>query len=300
MSLRRTVVGILAASAGAVLITACGSGPAPTPNPGGGGGNPGGPSVVNTPPQIKSIAVSDARAEVGTPVTVTASVEDLETPVANLTYTWTADTGTFNGTGAVVTWVAGQDAKTPADVILTLTVTERYTSQSIAVENKVVNTTSVHLNNSPKELAELSLRFLGDFANSSVSPEKCVSEFADTCSGKKDEFKDITDNRHDFLILASELRTTGVEIAASKTAATVHTFCSFTSRVITRDPQSEGCTNSPGSCPFNGVGEARGDCWTTNVYQNGRWWLCTSRYTPTGSLTAFARAFFGVRKPEIP
>ena len=84
----------------------------------------------------------------------------------------------------------GVHEKTPADVILTLTVTERYTSGSTIAENKVSSTATVHLNNSPKELAELSLRFLGDFATSSVSPEKCVSEFSDTCSGKKDEFND--------------------------------------------------------------------------------------------------------------
>jgi hypothetical protein len=302
--MRRILFGMLTACVVAAFITACGSSPAtPTPNPGGGGdpGAGGPPPIVNTPPQIKSIAASDARAEVGTPITLTAAVEDQDTPVANLTYAWTAATGTFTGTGAVVTWVAGQDAKTPADVILTLTVTERYTSGSITVENKASSTTSVHLNNSPKELAELSLRFLGDFATSSVSPEKCVSEFSDSCGGKKEELGDITDNRHDFLILASELRTTGVDIAGSKTTATVHTFCSFTSRVITRDPWSEGCRNEPGSCPFNGVGTAKGDCWTTNVYEKGRWWLCTSRYTPApGMLTSFARAFFGIRGPEIP
>lgn len=293
------LVGILSACVGAAFVTACGSGPAPSPNP---GNNPPPPPTFNAPPQIKSVAPSSGSAEVGTPITLTALVEDAETPLASLTYEWKADTGTFTGTGAVVTWVAGQDARTPADVVLTLTVTERYTSAGAAVENKVTSTTNVHLNNSPKELAELSLRFLGDFANSSVSPEKCVSEFSDSCNGKKDELGDITDNRHDFLILASELRTTGVEIAPSKTTATVHTFCSFTSRVITRDPRTEGCRNDPGSCPYDGVGTAKGDCWTTNVYEKGRWWLCTSRYTAApGSVTSsFARAFFGIRKPEIP
>ncbi|MEO6239570.1 MAG: hypothetical protein ABIQ52_21450, partial [Vicinamibacterales bacterium] len=115
-----------------------------------------------------------------------------------------------------------------------------------------------------------------------------------------DELKDITDNRHDFEILRSELRPTGVDIASSRTAATVHTFCSFESQVITQTPQSEGCRNDPKSCPYKGIGTAKGDCWTTNVYQSGRWWLCTSRFTPSGSLTAFARAFFGMRGPEIP
>ena len=296
--MRRIAAGATIAAAIALVLSACGSaGPGPSPNPG--GGVP--PPVVNTPPQIKSITASEAaRVEVGTPITLTALVEDAETPAANLTYAWTAETGSFSGAGAAVAWTAGPDAKTPADVILTLTVTERYTSAGAAAENKVTGTTSVHLNNSPKELADMSLRFLTNFATSSVSPEKCVAEFSDTCNGKKDELKDITDNRHDFQILSSELRTTAVDIAGSRTAATVHTFCSFTSKVITQNPQSEGCRNDPKSCPFNGVGTVKGDCWTTNVYQSGRWLLCTSRFTPSGSLTAFARAFFGMRGPEIP
>lgn len=292
--MRRIVAGSLACIA-AVFITACGSGPGPTPNP---GGTP--PPVINAPPQIKSISASEAaRVEVGTPVTLTAVVEDAETAAGNLTYTWTADTGTFSGTGNIVTWVAGEDARTPADVILTLTVTERYTSAGAPAENKVTSTTNVHLNNSKKELAELSLRFLSDFANSSVPPEKCVSEFSDSCSGKKDEFNDIADNRHDFLIVASTLRPTGVELAPSRLTAKVHTFCSFTSRVITRDPRSEGCLTAPGACPFDAVQSVEGDCWTTNVYENGRWWLCESRFSGK-ALTALQRAFFGIRRFEIP
>lgn len=255
---------------------------------------------MNTPPQIKSMTLSDTRAEVGTPTTVTALVEDQETAVANLTHTWTADTGTFSGTGAVVTWVAGQDAQTPADVTLTLTVTEKYTSGSIPAENKVTSTATVHVNNSPKELAELSLRFLGDFANSEVTPEKCVSEFSSTCGNSKaDEFNDISDNRHDFQILSSTLRHTSVELAASRLTAKVHTFCAFTSRVITTAPRSAGCA-IPGSCPFNSVGSVEGDCWTTNVYEQGRWWLCESRFTSASPLTAFGRAFLGIRGPESP
>ena len=44
------------------------------------------PPVNNTPPQIKSITASDTRVEVDTPMTITATVEDVETPIANLTY----------------------------------------------------------------------------------------------------------------------------------------------------------------------------------------------------------------------
>ena len=290
-SLRSLLIGGLAVCA-AVLIVACSGSPVAPPPP------PPPPPPVNTPPQIKSITVSDARIEVGGPaVSVTAVVEDQETAPANLTYAWSAETGAFTGAGAVVTWSPSADAKTPADFILTLTVTERYASGTTTAENTVTSTLTVHVNNSAKELADLSLRFLGDFADSSISPAKCVSEFTDTCSGDKaDELDDITRDRHDFLHLKSTLRHTSLSIAADRRTATVHTFCSFTSRVITMNPISNGCVDHPGSCKFGGEGTAEGDCWTTGVYEKGRWWLCASHYTPKGIATDFERAFFGIRR----
>jgi hypothetical protein len=307
MRMPRTWSGSLLALVAALIMAACGRPPAaPSPPTGGGNGPNGGPPppppVVNTPPQIKSIVASDTRVEVGTPITLTATVEDLETPVASLEYRWSAETGTFTGNGAVVTWSPAADAKTPADYVITLTVVETFPSSvvgSIVLENKATSTLTAHVNNSPKELAELSLRFLGDFANSRVSPEKCVSEFSDGCSGKKDELQDITANRHDFEILASTLRHTGVQIAPTRTAATVHTFCAFTSRVITPTPQSEGCKNDPSACGFNSVQSVQGNCLTTSVYDKGRWWLCTSNFLPSGVATAFERAFFGIRRHEL-
>lgn len=260
------------------------------------------PPAVNTAPQIKSIVISDTRVEVGTPVTLTATVEDAETPVANLEFRWSAGTGTFTGNGAVVTWSPAADAKTPADYVIELTVVETFRSSvipSIVLENKATTTLTAHVNNSSKELAELSLRFLGDFANSRVSADKCVSEFSDSCSGKRAELDDITANRHDFEIVGSTLRHTSLQIAAARTTATVNTFCAFTSRVITTNPQSEGCKNDPSACKFDSVQSVQGNCWTTNVYQNGRWWLCTSNFSASTALTAFERAFFGIRRPEM-
>lgn len=276
------------------MLGACGGpGTGPTPPPGG-GGNGGQQPTPNTPPQVKSVTVAQSRVEVGTPVTVTAVVEDAETPVANLTYAWTASTGTFSGTGPEVTWTAAQDAKTPEDYTLTLTVTERATSGSITVENTATGTATVHVNNSPKELVDLSLRFLNAFADSKVSPETCVAEFTDSCNGKKAELQDVIDNRHDFEILASSLRHTSLQIDSSRTNATVHTQCAFTSRVITTTPQSGGCLLDPASCRFGTIQQANGDCSTTHVYEKGRWWICQSHFTSNTVLSAFERAFFGI------
>jgi len=272
----------------AIAITAgcSSSGPGPTPPP------PPPPPPVNTPPQIRSLTVSDARAEADVPITLTAVVEDAETAIANLIFTWTADAGTFSGTGPVVTWTAGQTVATPADVVLTLTVLERYTSGTSPAEHRVTATATTRLHNSPRELRDLSLRFLGDFANSRISPEQCVSEFSDTCSGKKEELADVQRNRHDYEILSSSLRHTSLSIAANRLTATVHTACSFTSRVITSQVLDPGCQN----CKLGDVGSTSGDCVTTNVYERGRWWLCTSGYlSTTGALTGWERAFFGIR-----
>jgi hypothetical protein len=303
MRMPRAWSGRLLALVAALTMVACGKPPVtPSPSPGGGGVQEP-PPVPNTVPQIKAIVASDTRVEVGTPITLTATVEDLETPVASLEYRWSAETGTFTGNGAVVTWSPSADAKTPADYVITLTVVETFRSSvigSIALENKATSTVTAHVNNSPKELAELSLRFLGDFANSRVSPDKCVSEFSDGCSGKKDELQDITANRHDFEILASTLRHTSVQIAPTRSTASVHTFCAFTSRVITATPQSEGCKNDPSACGFNSVQSVQGNCLTTSVYDKGRWWLCTSNFLPSGVATAFERAFFGIRRHELP
>ena len=290
--MRRYVCAGLLAVATAAFVVACGSSPAsPTPGTGGGGGNGGGGGgggvVTNTPPTVKSVTAGDTRVEVGTPVTLTAVVEDQETPVANLTYEWSAPNGTFSGAGAQVSWTPGTDAVTPGDFVVTLKVTERYTSGSSQLENTATGTATVHVNNSLKELAELSLRFLSDFANSKISPEKCVSEFSTTsktcADGKKDEFADVDDNRHDYEMMSSNLRNTGVSIAQNKLNATVHTFCSFTVKVISSSPRDEYCEGGK-KCPLGSTGTSTGDCWTTNVYEQGRWWLCESHFTAAPGL----------------
>ena len=299
--MRRTIALAIAAGIAAALV-ACGDGSPPTqPTNGGGGGG----GTTNTPPTIASITASDTRVEVGAPVTLTAVVQDAETPVDKLTYAWSVPNGQIDGQGAVVAWTPGSDATTPADFTVTLTVTELYTSGSLQLRNTATGTISVHVNNSQKELADLSVRFLTDFAHSNVSPDTCVSEFSsgrygsgdlDCASGKAAEFQDIDDNRHDFQMIAYTLRPTSLSINPNKVFATVHTFCSFTAKVITTDPRDESCQG--GKCPLGSVGTAVGDCWTTNVYEKGRWWLCASHFTSSSVVpNAFERAFFRIRGP---
>ena len=162
-------------------------------------------TAVNTPPVVESIVASATRAEVETDVTITATVRDAETPVAQLKYEWKADAGTFTGEGASVKWRAPKGATTPADYAVRLTVTETY-SASNAVggsQQNIVNATSpvIRLHDSPKELGDLSMSFLGDFANSSVSPSTCIRDFSDSCRGKADEKADIEWNREHFVVV---------------------------------------------------------------------------------------------------
>lgn len=293
-----------------LVAAACGSKSPLTPSGGGGGGNGGGGNgggggdVVNTPPVVKSVVASDTRIEVGSPVTLTATVEDAETPVANLQFAWTLPPGsmTATGNGSTISWTPASGFTTPADLTIGVTVTETYTSAGAQKQNTATGELKVHVNNSAKELADQALRFLGDFADSRVSAEKCVSEFSTstkTCAnGKADEFDDIDANRYDLLIIASTLRHTSLTIAPSKVNATVHTFCSFTSQVIAQKPKK--CID----CPFGSVGTTSGDCFTTHVYENGKWWLCESHYASQGLTSAFQRllerTLFGGGRPEIP
>jgi hypothetical protein len=48
------------------------------------------------------------------------------------------------------------------------------------------------------------------------------------------------------------------------------------------------------------VQTVQGDCFTANVYESGRWWLCKSNFAAQGAATAFERAFFGICRLELP
>src|SRR5205814_4441624 len=85
-------------------------------------------------------------------------VQDQETSAANLVYEWSAAGGSFAGTGATVRWTAPGVAG-PSAFDLTLTVIERYTvvvpgGGEEAHENRATGTTTVHVNDSSREMTE--------------------------------------------------------------------------------------------------------------------------------------------------
>lgn len=247
-------------------------------------------SSVNLAPVIESITASSDRVELDDEVTLTAVVTDQETPIEQLTFEWKADGGTFSGEGAVVKWRAPKDIKTPADYEIKLTVTETYgTANSAGVRPQNVTTGSVpaiRVHNSPKELGDMSVQFLTDFAHSDISAGACVRDFTDSCQGKAEERGDIEANRVHFDILSYSLNLKSVVVASSGLSANMVVACSFTSRIKACDPADK-------TCVVGDVGTARGDCILTGKYESRRWWLCDSHFT--GRLAESLRNFFDRR-----
>ena len=246
-----------------------------------------GPSV-NVAPVIESVSASSDRVEVDDEITVTAVVQDQDTPIEQLKFDWKADAGTFSGDGAVVKWRAPKDVKTPADYEISLSVTETYGSPNTAgVRPQNVTSGSVpgiRVHNSKKELEDLSMQFLDDFAHSNVPASTCVRDFTDSCKGKSDERGDIEANRAHFDILNYSLNMRSVVVASSGVSANMVVACSFTSRIKACDPGDKACV-------VGDVGTARGDCILTGKYENRRWWLCDSHFA--GRLAGSLRNFFG-------
>ena len=253
-----------------VLSTSCGSspigpGPQPTPTP---------TPSANTPPVIDGITASAARVEVDGSVTLTATVRDAETPVTQLQYAWKADAGLFVGQGASVTWRAPRELPAPTNYPISLTVTEVYDSG--ARQNVVsANGPTVRVHDSMQELGALGMSFLGDFANSSVSPSTCIRDFSVNCAGREQEKRDIEDNRRRYQIIGWTLVLGRVTLNSSVSRGDVTVACSFTSRVIHCDPFDPTDPETWG-CVVGTVGTVSGDCVMTGVYEQDRWWLCTS------------------------
>jgi hypothetical protein len=279
--MRPTLAGLLAIAA-LTFGAACGGSPIDP------GSDPP-PPPANQPPVIDSITLSGGRIEIDGDVTVTASVRDAETAIDQLTFEWAADGGTFSGQGPTVTWRPPSDAVTPADFVIRLTVRELYGTAPAGgtrPEHRITRSSdSIRVHDSPRELGDLALRFLTDFANSAVSADSCVREFSDGCRGKADERSQIEDNRQNYEILSSSLRLKGVSVAANRLTGAMTVDCGFTSRI-------KRCVPGISNCSVGGIERVAGDCLLTGVYEQNRWWLCDSNFS--GSLVPSMRLFFGV------
>jgi hypothetical protein len=229
-------------------------------------------NVSNSPPVIQSITPASNRSEVNGDVLVTAQVTDQETSPSNLVYNWTASGGSFTGTGSTVHWHAPASGA-PALFTLTLTVVENYTvtipgGKSQTGQNQTSASIGIHVNDSTKEITNLVLTFLDDFVHSERTPEFCVRNFSDNCSGKEDELSDIESNRANFIQdparSGASVSSITFDNAVQPTFSTVLAPCHF------------AATNKS-----TGVfGIANGTCRLTTVYENFNWFLCVSNFDP--------------------
>jgi hypothetical protein len=203
----------------ALLAAACSGGGKtptnPTGNGGGGGSGSTPPPPANNPPVIDSIAIQGTRskepanfADLGEAVPITATVHDAETAVDQLQFVWTADAGTFSGTGPSVTWTAPSQGTTPADVTLTLKVVEKfgYPGGPLVYENDTTGSATLSLHDSVKEVGVMAQQFLLDFSDSKITDVGYVMRnFDPSCQGTIDETQQVTDNRVKFNIFASNI-----------------------------------------------------------------------------------------------
>ena len=289
----RLATAVCVAGMSAFGIVACGddSPTTPTPPP---------PPVVNTPPVVRSLTATPTRLEVRlstcagttpcpTRTTLAATVEDTETPAAQLTYQWSAagsggaSLGTFEGSGATVTWTAPDTLAGPQTVDVRLTVAERYASRvggPIDSENRVSSTVGVRVHDSVKEVGDLATLFLTDFSTSSKPPAEVVRNFSDACPyTKAAEAADVAKNRQYCLILNYALGPPRVNVTfapspcgtlAAGGQACAQVSCQWTARCLPGAPANE-CT--PGV-----VGTTNGNCVLSAIYEREQWWLCDSKY----------------------
>ena len=253
------------------------------------------PPPVNNAPVIESVVVSLSRIEADTELTATATVRDAETPVEQLTYTWSADAGTFTGTGASVRWRAPRGGATPSEYAIRLTVTETYGTASATGTRPqhVVNGSSpaVRVHDSVKEIGEMSLRFLQMFATTSIGSDIALQEFSDGCNGKRAEKSDIDNNRRDFVILTSSLNLTSARVTAPWSRGDARVRCGFSSRRLSCP------ADAPPGCRVGAVESVQGDCNLTAVYEQQRWLLCDSTFSASPGLSRVPHGFFGSNSP---
>jgi len=255
--------------------------------------------VMNAPPVIASIVVRGVKpnepaqfADIDEPVSVSATVTDAETAVADLAFTWSSDVGTFSGTGPTVTWIAPHSYATPGDVTLTLAVVERLQGTGSAAsietgENRVTRTTTVRVHNSVKEVGDLASDFLSGFSRQ-LDPAYVTRNFTSSCSGAAAERADVAGNQQD-------VRITYYKLGAPTTVV------GFTGRCPFRNAPGDACSQVPAEWhslikaaiykpeyrPYIGKTQVvTGVDQVTAVLENDQWKLCDSAWNGLTSTIA--------------
>jgi hypothetical protein len=237
---------------------------------------------ADTAPTITSVTAQGTRpnepknfADLDEEVAVTAAVDDPDTPPDRLTFEWSADVGTFSGSGASVTWRAPADASTPKDIVLNVKVSD-------PGSNSATGNVTLSLHNSRKEVGDLSRQFLLDFSDSKTSPAFVVRNFTKSqrCEGDRDEeFAEIDANRQTYLITSSSIGAADVKIGFKSLP------CSYLPRdgdACAAVPSRWDSVCAPGkTCT---PGRSQGIDYVTAVYEGNEWKLCASYFQGGGSV----------------
>ena len=264
---------------------------------------------ANNLPIIDSITLRGTRpqepsnyADLGETITVVAKVRDDETPVAQLEYQWSAPAGTFNGTGASVTWQAPASSSTPADVTFTLKVVEKYgpSSNPQGFSHEVSGTATVSLHNSVKEIGDMARQFLQDFSDSNIRDTRFILRNFDNTTpaciaGHDSEYDDVDRNRLNYRIIQSFIGVPAVTVRFS-------TLCPYRERgadacaEVSVDWRSVRLTDPDtlDGTPKGATEHAFGIDQVTAVYLpvQKKWWLCESDFNglnPVGIRSTFKK-----------
>jgi hypothetical protein len=230
-----------------------------------------------TAPVIRSLSVPTARVEAGQDIAISAMVEDAETPLAQLGFQWSATAGSIAGSGPSATWQMPLGIKTGANVTVTLTVTDTYDAvegNNIVKRQFVVSQTSTgfRVHDSLAEMKELARKFLVDlFGNSSVPVEGCLVDFSDVgrcADGKESERNDITGHRASCIVQQAHILSQNAYLTSDSNNGRVDNLAEFI----------DDCTNSKLIASDRGPLDSKGNYWVTTIYDQGRWWLCSSDY----------------------
>lgn len=240
--------------------------------------------AVNPLPVIAALTVQGTRtnepanfAEPDEELVVTATVVDNETPISRLQFEWTADGGVFSGTGSSVRWKAPAGITTPAQLRVTVRVTEPLEGVGEAgvpaATQSVTASATVHVHNSAAEVGTLAVRFLLEFSEQKLPPENIIRDFwaADVCkAGREAELQDVRDNQANYKVV-----TYNIGAATSWTLAF--------GGVCPLNEAGDGCVAVP--CTWqdirlrdNQTGTSTGTCRLSAAYRQSRWWLCSSRF----------------------
>jgi len=235
---------------------------------------------VDSAPVITSVTARGTRpnepkdfADLDEEVGVSAVVADPDTPAERLSFEWSAEAGTINGSGDSVTWRAPADASTPKSIVLTVKVSD-------PGSNSATGTVSVSLHNSRKEIGDLSRQFLLDFSDSRTNAAFVVRNFSKSprCEMERDEeFNEVDANRSAYRITSSNIGPATVRIQFASLP------CSYEPRdgdACAAVPSAWDSVCAPGATCT--PGRTQGIDHVTAIYEQSQWKLCASYFQSTG------------------